>query len=83
VPKFCGQRHLVTISAIYLQHVLMEAGHLKMRRVNKDGAAVGPHVVGRGEAGRVGFGNKMADKASRTQGLGQEGKLVDLDKKIY
>jgi hypothetical protein len=58
--------------------VLLNALHLKLSAVNKDGAAVGTQVLGELETGRVRFGHKMADKAGRAQGLGKEGELVYL-----
>jgi hypothetical protein len=58
--------------------VLLNALHLELSAVNKDGAAVGTHVLGKLETGRVRFGQKMADKAGRAQGLGKKGELVYL-----
>ncbi len=73
-----SERHLVGRRPVHSENVLLNVLHLERAAMNKDGAAVGTHVLGKLETGRVGFGHKMADKAGRAQGLGKEGELVYL-----
>jgi hypothetical protein len=65
---------------VHSENVLLNALHLELSAVNKDGAAVGTHVLGKLETWRVRFGHKMADKAGQAQGLGKKGELIYLNR---